>query len=91
MRIDLFIPCCLEMSPTLPPGGLVTCASTLQRKVVLQILNSRVELVVTPECSLDSFFEAVPSKWIFGEVWIKALIPAFNWHLAHNDHSSSEC
>ena len=47
--------------------------------------------MVTPECSLDSFFEAVPSMWIFGEVWIKALIPAFNWHLAHADHSSSEC
>lgn len=79
------------MSPTLPPGGLVICASTLQHKVVLQILNSRVELVVRLEHSSDSFFGAVPSVWIFGEVWIKALIPAFNWHLAHTDHSSREC
>lgn len=79
------------MSPTLPLGGLVTYASTLQHTVVLQILNSRVELVVKLKHSSDSFFGAVPSVWIFGEVWIKVLIAAFNWHLAHADHSSREC
>ena len=79
--------------PPLPPGGWsVTCASTLEHKMVVQIFYGRVQLVVKLiGCLLDSFFWVVPSVWLFGKVWMKSLTLALKSDLYQADHSASEC